>query len=62
MYIRVNGHLKIFQGNRQIFAFSVRYDILFLFNLFSLFGYSFEVKCLTYKAVILRRFYCMLKV
>ncbi|XP_022145139.1 replication protein A 32 kDa subunit A [Momordica charantia] len=24
MYIRVNGHLKIFQGNMQIFAFSVR--------------------------------------
>ncbi|KAG7024504.1 Replication protein A 32 kDa subunit A [Cucurbita argyrosperma subsp. argyrosperma] len=24
MYIRVNGHLKIFQSNKQIFAFSVR--------------------------------------
>ncbi|XP_024025535.1 replication protein A 32 kDa subunit A isoform X2 [Morus notabilis] len=24
MYVRVNGHLKIFQGNRQIGAFSVR--------------------------------------
>lgn len=24
MYVRVNGHLKIFQSNKQIFAFSVR--------------------------------------
>ncbi|XP_015885314.1 replication protein A 32 kDa subunit A isoform X1 [Ziziphus jujuba] len=24
MYVRVNGHLKIFQGNRQLVAFSVR--------------------------------------
>lgn len=25
MYVRVNGHLKIFQGSRQLGAFSVRY-------------------------------------
>lgn len=28
MYVRVNGHLKAFQGIRQIVAFSVRYGYI----------------------------------
>jgi len=33
MYVRVNGHLKSFQGAKQLFAFSVRY------------GYKFSCLC-----------------
>lgn len=53
MYVRVNGHLKMFQSNKQIFAFSVRYGTMIVFNLLQAFGISFEVKCFTHKVIIL---------
>jgi hypothetical protein len=40
MYVRVNGHLKSFQGVKQLAAFSVRYGYKLFSHLFDQLGYA----------------------